>query len=228
MKALLTTLCIIAIASVAWAEKPVQTIDDPVFLVECAFQNVVYNWDFSESDNGFTNAECDVEGVPVWEYGYWPDGDVICWGTGLMADYPNEAGQSLISPSFLVDASTYMVEVAHWYHIETSYDGGNLSVNGMVVEPMIGYPDDEISDSVNFYAWCVDGEPGFTGSAGDDLVTSCFDLSAFLDETVQLSFDFGSDSSVTYPGWTIFRVSVGSDVVPVDGTTWSAVKSMFR
>ena len=227
MKALLTTLCIIAIASVAWAEKPVQTLDDPVFLVECAFQNVVYNWDFAESDNGFTNAECDVEGLPIWEYGYQPDFDINIWATVLLDVYSYEAGQSLISPSFLVDASTYMVEVAHSYDIETSYDGGNLSVNGVVVEPMMGYPDDEISDSPFYYAWCVDGEPGFTGSV-DGLVHSCFDLSAFLGETVQLSFDFGSDNSVNYPGWWIFNVKVGSDVVPVDGTTWSAVKSMFR
>jgi hypothetical protein len=226
---LLTTLCIIAIASVAWADKPVQTIDDPVFLVECAFQNVMYNWDFNEGDSGFTTALCEDGAVPTWQYGYWAEIDVNAWFTGTSEeDYHSESGHSLISPSFLVDASTYMVEVAHWYNIETSYDGGNLSVNGMVVEPMIGYPDDEISDSVNFYAWCVDGEPGFTGLSGTEVVHSCFDLSAFLGETVQLSFDFGSDSSVTYPGWAIFRVSVGSDVVPVDGTTWSAVKGMFR
>ena len=91
----------------------------------------------------------------------------------------------MISSSFLDDASTYMVEVAHGYNIET-------------------------------------------GFSGDDAIHSCFDLGAFLGETVQLSFDFGSDSSVNYPGWAIFRVSVGSDVVPVDGTTWSAVKGMFR
>ena len=67
MKALLTTLCIIAIASVAWAEKPAQTIDDPVFFVECAFQSVVYNWVFDESDNGFTVELCEDGAVPTWQ-----------------------------------------------------------------------------------------------------------------------------------------------------------------
>ena len=226
MKTLLTFLCVVVIASVALADKPMQFADNPIDRVECSFENIVYNWSFLESDWGFTTGPCDDGGVPVWEYGYWPEGEVYCWITGY--PYPNDAGESLISPSFMVDDSAYLVEIAHGFNLQDSYDGGNLSVNGVVVEPIGGYPDDEISDNTSFYAWCVDGEPGFTGFSGEEVIYDCFDLSAFMGEEVQLSFDFGSDSSVTYPGWAIFRVSVGGDVVANDGTTWSAVKGLYR
>ena len=231
MRALLTILCVMVIASVAWADKPVQPVDNPIDRIECSFENVTYDWDFTVNDQGFTTATCDDGGVPTWEWGYantdvWPD---LVWGTTLLADYPSDAGESLISPSFIVDDSAYLVELQHGYWIEDSYDGGNLSVNGVVVEPMEGYPDDEISDSTSFYAWCVDGEPGFTGSMGGDYPrTNCFDLSAFMGEEVQLSFDFGSDSSVQDPGWYIGVVRVGGDVVANDGTTWSAMKGLYR
>jgi len=228
MKTFLTILCVVAFASVAWAEKPVQTVDIPDTRIECSFQTVVYNWDFREGDQGFTTASCDDEGAPVWEHGYWPVGDVVCWGTSLQGNYPNDTGHSLISPTFMVDASTYLVDVAHGYDTEISYDGGNLSVNGIVVEPMEGYPDDEISDSTTYYAWCVDGEPGFTGYSGTEIVHNCFDLTPFLGQEVQLSFDFGSDSSANDQGWMIVDIDVGSDVVPVQGTTWSNIKGMYR
>ena len=229
MKTLLAVLCVIAVASVAWADKPMQTTDNIINRVECPFENIAYDWNFAESDWDFTTAPCDDGGVPTWEYGasiYWPD---PLWGTTLTTDsenYPNDAGESLISPSFLVDDSAYLVEILHEYNIENSYDGGNLSVNGVVVEPMDGYPDDEISDSAAYYAWCVDGEPGFTGGA--EPIYNCFDLSAFMGEEIQLSFDFGSDSSVQYPGWYIVSVRVGGDVVANDGTTWSVMKGLYR
>jgi hypothetical protein len=226
MRALLTILCVVVIASVAWAEKPVQPADSPIDRVECPFENVAYNWVFlGGDDHGFTTGPCDDGGVPVWEfYCVFPLG--YFWETGGSDDYPNDAGESLISPNFYVDESTYLVEIRHGHDIEPSYDGGNLSVNGVVVEPMDGYPDDEISDSVNYYAWCVDGEPGWTGSA--EFYNSCFDLSAFMGEEVQLSIDFGSDSSVTYPGWAIAYILVGGDVVATDGMTWSAVKGLYK
>ena len=228
MKALLITLSVITIASVAWAEKPVQDVEVPVSRIECSFENIVYNWDFSEGDHGFTTAPCDDQGVPVWEWAYWDYVDRNCWMVGILAIYPNDSGESLISPSFLVDASTYLVDVGHGYSTEVSADGGNMKVNGIVVEPMEGYPDDELSDSTSLYAWCVDGEPGWTGYSGDDAVHSCFDLSDFMGQEVQLSFDFGSDANRTGGGWVIFDIDVGSDVVATEGTTWSAMKAMFR
>ena len=228
MKTLLTILCVIAVASVAWADKPLQTTDNIISRVECPFENIAYDWNFAESDCGFTTSPCDDGGLPVWEYGvpdYWPD---PLWVTVVEGDYPNDAGESLISPSFIVDESAYLVEIFHGYDIDPGYDGGNLSVNGVVVEPMEGYPDDEISGSTDWYAWCVDGEPGFTYYSGGEAIYSCFDLSAFMGEEVQLSFDFGSDSIYVLSGWGIGYVRVGSDEVANDGTTWSAMKGLYR
>jgi hypothetical protein len=231
MKSILTILCILAIASVALADKPLQPVDNPIDRVECAFENIAYDWLFADSDHGFTTGACDDGGVPVWEYGetvWWPDN---VWATGLTTpdeEYPNDSGESLISPGFMVDDSAYLVEIRHAYNIENSYDGGNLSVNGVVVAPMEGYPDDEISDSTGFYAWCVDGEPGFTDVNGPEPFSSCFDLSAFMGEEVQLSFDFGSDSSVQRIGWYIGHILVGGDVVANEGATWSHIKGLYR
>jgi hypothetical protein len=227
MKTLLTIMCVLVITSVALADKPIQTVDNPVDRVECPFENITYDWTFlGGDDHGFTTGPCDDGGVPVWEFFYWADEDVYFWTTNGDEDYPNDAGDSLISPSFLVDGSTYLVELLHGYSFEPSFDGGNLSVNGVVVEPMGGYPDDELSDSESYYAWCVDGEPGFTdfGVWGYD----CFDLSDFMGEDVQLSLDIGSDSSVTYGGWVVGALLVGSDVVATEGSTWSAVKGLYR
>ena len=228
MKVFLVVLSIAFIASVTRADRPVQIIESVSSRVDCSLVVVSYDWNFAEGDGSFTTAQCDDGGAPVWEYGladYWPD---PMWVTVVEGDYPNDVGESLVSPSFIVDESAYLVEVLHGYDIDPGWDGGNLSVNGVVVEPMDGYPDDEISDSVDWYAWCVDGELGFTGFSGFEPITSCFDLSAFMGEEVQLSFDFGSDSSVNYPGWYLGYVRVGGDVVANDGTTWSAMKGLYR
>jgi len=219
---------VIAIASAALADKPVQTVDNPIHRVRCVLSSVAYDWNFADSDQGFTTGPCDDGGVPIWEYAdvtWWSD---RIWVTAADADYPNGTGDGLISPSFEVDESSYLVQILHLYNIETGYDGANLSVNGVVVEPVEGYPG-VISETTGYYAWCVDGERGFTGYWGDGPPAyACFDLSDFAGEEVQLSFDFGSDSSVTYRGWAIISVTVGSNVVANEGMTWSAVKGLFR
>lgn len=229
MKILLAIFCVLVIASVAWAEKPAQVVNDPIDRIACPFEQLTFEWLFRDSDWGFSTNSCDDDGVPVWEYGVWPiDPQFTIWGTILEGNYPNDAGHSLISPTFMVDGATYLVQVTHGFDIENSYDGGNLSVNGEVVAPVEGYPDDEISDSTNFYAWCVDGEPGFTGDTGGVEITSCFDLTAFMGQEIQLSFDFGSDVSVNSAGWAIFSIRVGGDVVATENLTWPAVKGLYR
>ena len=74
----------------------------------------------------------------------------------------------------------------------------------------------------------MDLQPGFSGHDPTNFFDSCFDLSAFIGEEVQLSFQFGSDGSVTFLGWYIATVYVGSDVVATDGTTWTQVKGLYR
>ncbi|MEZ4655543.1 MAG: hypothetical protein R3E12_18640 [Candidatus Eisenbacteria bacterium] len=183
--------------------------------VPCNLGVVAHDWNFSDGDQGFVAVDCDNGGVIPWEYGPTPlvagaPGNV--WGTVLDADYPNDSGGGLVSPPFVVGSDSYLLEVAHYFDTEAQYDGCNVSVgiwpNSTVITPLGGYTIPEISPSSAFYAWCVDGEPGWSGLSGG-WVVDCFDLSPFLGQQIQIEFDFGSDISVPGSGWYLSRVTVG-------------------
>ncbi len=209
------------------AEKPYQAPIDfsQMKRVPCALQNVVIDWDFSVSDQGFATTTCDPTmpdpTVPVWEYGTTTyvagaPGDV--WATVLEGNYPADIGEGLISPPFMVDPTTNLMEVMHYYDFETNYDGCNVNVfdsmGGLnLITPTDGY-DFPINPSASYYAWCVDGEDGFTGHAAT-WEQVCFDLSAFDGQTIQVQFDMGNDISITYPGWYLAYVQIGN-VIPVE------------
>ncbi len=174
----------------------------------------------------------DTGGEPVWAYGTdsnFPGLNI--WATVLEGTYPANSGEALVSPTFHVDLSSSLVQIVHYYDTEFSFDGMNLMVGGVVVEPMSGYDDDIISDSTSYYAFCVDGQPGFSGHGLDSWVmtTSCFDLAQFDGQDVELSLQFGSDTSVQYPGWYLGSIMVGgSEPVATEGVSWTGLKSMFR
>jgi hypothetical protein len=197
--------------------------------------NIAYSWQFWEGPHGFTTAPCDpAGGNPVWQYGletsipYVPPGGSNLWGTVLNGSYPNESGEALVSPPFVIDPDSWLAKILHWFGIETNYDGCNISVNGQVVEPFEGYPA-IISTSTSFYAYCVDLEPGWTGHDATEWMVHCFDLSPFMGQTVQMELNFGSDSSVTYDGWYVAGVWIGrEEVTPVEGSTWGEIKNLYR
>lgn len=238
MRTLLLCICCLALASVATAQKT--PVDDGTLnwsRVECGLQSVCWEWDGS-----FTQEQCDDMWTPVWMYGtdstiptedcYGnPIGDVL--GTVLGGDYPNDSGdRAILGGEFTVAPDCYLLEICHFYDIETSYDGGNVEVivggSPVVIDPVGGYPDDLIGDSTSYYAWCVDMQPGFTGHDPATFVLDCFDLSQFMGETVQIAVKFGSDSSVTYPGWFISSVMAGSDVpTPTTDTTWGRIRMLY-
>jgi len=229
MRVLITIIICLFTACIATAEKP--TFDtQPPSRLPCGLTNVLFDWDFATGMNGFTNSICDDQGVPVWEHGATTyvtgaPGDV--WGTVLEGDYPTDAGEALVSPSFTVNEETYLMEIFHYYDAENLWDGGNVKVNGEVIEPLMGYPG-LISVPDGWYAWCVDFQGGFTGLQSGWL-TSCFNLSAFDGQTIQLSFEFGSDNTVTEAGWYIASVKVGNDgPVAMTDKTWSGAKSVYR
>lgn len=231
MKALFTLVGLLFVAGVAVAGTPPYAEPVQPAQVPCDLPAVAYNWDFADGDQGFTTTMCDTDGLPVWEYGvtgYIPDTPGAVWGTVLAANYPNQAGEGLVSPEWMVDASSYLMEVYHWFRIETNYDGGNVSVNGQVVAPIGGYTS-TISTSTSFYAWCVDMEPGFTGSTLNPWRTDCWDLSAFAGQMISVEFDFGSDSSVSYPGWYLGSVKIGGEPgVPVEPSSWGTIKNIYK
>jgi|GEM_PF-4439449 len=186
--------------------------------VPCGLTVVAYDWDFSVSNQGFQQRDCDHGGIQVWEYGsttYIPGAPGRVWGTILNGDYPNFSGAGIVSPSFVVNEQSRLVEVYHYFSTEPNYDGCNVSVGAWpystVIEPIGGYTTSQISAN----AYCLRGEPGWSGYDATWRV-DCFDLSQFWGQQITLEFDFGSDGSVTAPGWYLSRVVVGGNP-PIQG-----------
>ena len=155
------------------------------------------------------------------------------WGTVLGGPYSNDSGDGLIAPEVMVEVGVNeLVELVHYVDIETNYDGGNVVVidgggGETILEPMAGYPA-IISTSTSYYAFCVDLEPGFTGH--DAIWTAaCGDLSPWDGQVIAIRLDFGSDSSVTYPGWYLAGYTFGTDVsTPVEQESWGTIKGLYR
>ena len=225
---LLVVLCCL-VAGSALADKPAYE-NQAISRQSCNLLVTTYDWDFALSDNGFTMTSCDDDGAAVWEYGttsYVAGAPGTVWGTILEGDYLTDAGQALVSPSFLVDELSTLMEVQHYFAIENLWDGGNVTVNGQVISPLSGYPG-SVNIPGDWYAWCVDSELAFTGASGA-WVTSCFDLSAFLGQTIQVSFEFGSDDTYTDAGWYLASVKVGTnEITPAEAKSWSGIKSLYR
>jgi len=222
------------LSTVAFAAKPViESNGADLSRIACPFEVTTYDWDFNTGDHGFMPTVCDdTGGAPVWAYGMdtnFPDMNL--WATVLDGDYPTDSGEALVSPSFMVDTSTNLVQIVHYFDTEFSYDGMNLMVGDVVVPPMEGYSDDELSDSTSYYAFCVDGQPGFSGHDLDEwvMITSCFDLAEFEGQEVALELQFGSDSSIQYPGWYLASIVVGgTQPVGNENSSWSSLKALYR
>jgi bacillopeptidase F len=213
---------LIVVGFVVAQEKSPQAPFEALQPVPCPLVYVANDWDFTVSDQGFTTTTCDATGgAPVWE---WGTSDIAgapgtVWGTVLVGNYPTNAGEGLLSPAFDVTSITDKMEILSYLHTETNFDGVNVTVNDAVLQPVDTYPA-TISTSTSYYAYCTDDEPGWTGNSftgpSQDWVQQCFDLSAFDGQTIQVRFDFGSDSSVTYPGWYLGYVRIGDDIIPVE------------
>lgn len=230
MRFLITSILVIALVAPTLAAKPHHQTPPVGDRVPCGLNTVIHDWDFTVSDHGFATGACDDQGAPVWEWGatsYIPDAPGTVWGTVLEGDYATDAGESLLAPSFTVDASTVLLEIVHYYDAEALWDGGNVTVNGDVVYPLVGYPG-LISVPGDWMSWCVDNESGFTGLESGWL-TSCFDLSAYLGQEVTIALDFGSDDMFTEAGWYVAAVRVGTDeAVAAEAHTFGALKALFR
>jgi|GEM_PF-226243 len=186
-----------------------------------------------EEDNGEFSGDND------WQYGE-PTTDptgaysgTYAWSTILNSNYtvgPLES--ALISPE--VDLSNYDAPALGfwtWYDIESGFDGGNIKISTdggstwELLTPNEGYDDDALSTS---FSNPLGGEPAFTGESGG-WVLKTFDLSAYADATAIFKFDFGSDSSVDNPGWTIDDVMFYSNAeMYVNGMAYSQYKKQVE
>lgn len=225
---LLATSFLFLLAGAAAAQKLALAAPAPTGLIACDLPHVEHDWDFGISAHDFTTTACAAEGVHTWEYGNDPHyPEITVWGTRIGFEYPDGAGESLQTPYFAVTEQSYLLEIEHWYSMEGWYDGGNVAVDETVLTPIGGYPADEISPSEVNDPFCVDLEPGFTGFS--NWRQDCFDLSPYLGQTIRVSFDFGSDNSVTDDGWFIRAVRVGGrPPVATDAATWGTLKALYR
>ena len=227
---LLALLLFAAPAAPAAAEKAPVPISDGGSRTSCNLGSIAINWDFNAGGQGFFAVECDEAATPVWQYGlpFVIDPPGYVWGTILNGDYPDDAGEGLRSPHFVVTEATRLLEIEHWVEAETGYDGCNVCAyvdeQLDVLLPVGGYPAAEISPSGSYYANCVDGEPGWTGNTDPHWRVDCFDLSALLGQDVQIQLDFGSDATNHYRGWYIAAIRVGAVATatgaccdPIDG-----------
>jgi len=230
MRVVIVFLVCLLTASVAAADKPIFEAQQQQQRIPCGLTNVLIDWDFATGTHDFTTGNCDDQGGAVWEHGATTyvagaPGDV--WGTVLEGDYPTDSGEALVSPPITVGDETYLMEVVHYYDAENLWDGGNVKVDGEILTPLVGYPG-VINVPGDWYAWCVDFQWGFTG-LDSGWLSSCFDLSAYIGQTIQVSFEFGSDDAYVEAGWYIASVQVGNDSVVADqNRTWSAVKGLYR
>jgi hypothetical protein len=198
-----------------------------------AIYTLIYEWDFNYSEHNFqhlcpandpdTGPNCYTSD---WQWGMpAPPGpepgeftcDSVplsyCWGTILAGNYNNYSCSRLVSPivSLPDTCDTLLLEICHWYDIETNYDGGNV----VIFDPPDPYDGAPALDPIGVYAGkgydgnaysspcLVPYEPVFTGHMSPPWYKSFFDLSAFASKDIRFACDFGSDGSVPYPGWYI-------------------------
>ena len=169
----------------------------------------LYFSDFEDNDGLLT-------GTSDWQWGistYGPDsahsGERL-WATGLGTNYSNNSDSRLTTPEIVLPGMAPYINLSfwHWYNTESFWDGGNvkLSTGGpfTVIEPVGGYPEDAVSSGNRG----IPDEPAYSGWS-DGWRKALFDLSTYTGDTVQLMFHFGSDASITEPGWYLDDIWVG-------------------
>ncbi len=205
----------------------------------CPSANICYEGNFAASSGGGTVAACGSGPIP-WTWGTMTvtpstdcNGDPFDnqWGTNGGLDYPNQKGQALVFGPFDITSGCTCLGICHYYDTETGFDGGNVKVSTdggatwELVYPHDGY--DDVLDSQTYVAECVGGEEVFTGHC-TQYVRDCFDLSDYVGEQIRVGFFFGSDISNQYKGWYLRWLRIGSDMSPVQQSSWGVIKAMYR
>ena len=184
-----------------------------------------YAWDFEASNGGFTATGQD------WEWGDPTTGPmdahsgIKLWATKLASNYSVSSNSKLDLPPTTVPGSKPYATLSfwQWYNIEggtgTCYDGGNvkISTNGgatwTIITPDIGY--NNVAKSVTAG---IPNEVCFSGTTtGNFWHKVTFNLTPYKGQNVIVRLHFGSDASVTYPGWYVDDVMVAGVATDAEG-----------
>ena len=193
-----------------------------------------YSENFEATNGGWTQTA-----GTAWEWGVPTSGPGAAhsgtklWATILAGNYTNSQVGRLQTIALTIYPTSTM-SFWHWYRLENFYDGGNLkiSTNGgttwTIIDPTTPYPEDAMYSGNA----AIPNERGYSNTSGGGgtpiWVQATFNLGAYgtPEGTVALiRFDFGSDSSVVYPGWYVDdilvlnalnnQVDVGDDVTVI-------------
>jgi hypothetical protein len=132
---------------------------------------------------------------------YWQPG---FWSTGT---YQDNANWKLNSVVFYATMNNPVLRFWHWYDMEQNYYGGNVKISTdggatwTLVYPVGGYPGR--ADSSNA---AIPGEFCYTGTSGGWLEAT-FNLPVVTGQQFYVRWHFGSDASISYPGWYIDEVT---------------------
>ena len=170
----------------------------------------VYYTSFEDSAaSGFVGVGGFQIGSPNYDSGPNVVSGANCWGTNLSGVYDNTASASLTSPVYNIsDLTNPMLQINHWYSIESYWDGGNVKMSAdsgatwTLLLPEEDYPEDAVSTANTG----IPGEQAYSGTFNGNFwhtVQFAIDSLSAADTLVQFRFDFGSDGSVQYAGWYI-------------------------
>jgi len=186
----------------------------------------VYYTSFEDSAaSGFVGVGGFQIGTPNYDSGPEVASGANCWATNLNGVYDNTAYASLTSPVFNIsDLSNPMLQINHWYQIESYWDGGNVKMSAdsgatwSILLPEEDYPEDAVYTGNTG----IPGEQAYSGTLNGNFwhtVQFTIDSLSDADTLVQFRFDFGSDGSVQYAGWYIddFALMDNSENRDIDG-----------
>jgi hypothetical protein len=212
----------------------------PLEMIIMVSGNISYNFglvpalfsdDIESGADGWTHTA--AAGTDLWHISqrrYQSASHAWYCGSDSTGNYLDNMDDSLVTPSInLMNMKSAVLTFGHYYNFESStsaWDGSDveISVNSgrwQQITPQDGY-DDTIYASSN--AAFPTGTPVFAHSS-NGWQEERFDLSSFVDSTVQIRFRFGSDSSIhSYEGWYIDDVAVyGELYVPLPDLTVTSI-----
>jgi len=194
---------------------------------------VIFEWveDFESTNGNFVPAP--VTGA--WEWGVPTSGPGAAhsgtqlWATILAGEYTNTANWTLTSQDYYeATQDNPLISFYHWYDIESYWDGGNVKYstdNGatwLLLYPAGGY--DDVASTANSG---IPAESCFTGHPAvweaEEII-----IPVTSGQNFKLRFHFGSDGSVTYPGWYIDDLAgLGCNYVGIEEEPGSGHAAVF-